>query len=222
MPGKGKVEKIACYHCGDDCESEHIRFDDKDFCCNGCKTVFEILNHNDLCTHYDLEKNPGIKLKSGLPNDKYAYLDNEDVSLLILDFNEKEKAKVTFFIPAIHCTSCIWLLENLYKLTDGVNHNRVDFVKKELSVDFNPEVISLRKLVELLAKLGYEPSISLEDSGKKNKKSINRSLYIKIGVAGFAFGNIMLLSFPEYFGFQGLEQYQVSHKQFLQMTKKLF
>ena len=205
MPGKEKVEKIACYHCGDDCEGEHIRFDDKDFCCNGCKTVFEILDQNDLCTYYDLEKNPGIKLKSGQPDDKYAYLENDDVSLLILDFKEEDKAKVTFFIPAIHCTSCIWLLENLYKLTDGVNHNRVDFVKKEFSVDFNPEVISLRKLVELLATLGYEPNISLEDSNRKSKKSANRSLYIKIGVAGFAFGNIMLLSFPEYFGFQGLE-----------------
>jgi Cu+-exporting ATPase len=32
------------------------------------------------------------------------------------------------------------------------------------------------------------------------------AMYLKIGVAGFAFGNIMLLSFPEYFGFEGLER----------------
>jgi len=206
MAEKVKVKKVACYHCGDDCVREHIVFDDKDFCCNGCETVFEILNQNDLCTYYDLEKNPGISLKNKKFDDKYAYLDNEEISHLILDFKEKEKAKVTFYIPSIHCTSCIWLLENLYKLTDGVNHNRVNFVKKEFSVYFNPELISLRKLVELLVTLGYEPSISLEDSNKKSEKTINRSLYIKIGVAGFAFGNIMLLSIPEYFGFEGLEE----------------
>ena len=206
MAEKEKVEKIACFHCGDDCDREHIIFNNKDFCCNGCKTVFEILNQNDLCTYYDLEKTPGISLKSKKLDDKYAYLDNDEISHLILDFKEKEKAKVTFYIPAIHCTSCIWLLENLYKLTEGVNHNRVNFVKKEFSVDFNPEVISLRKLVELLVTLGYEPNISLENSNKKSEKSINRSLYLKIGVAGFAFGNIMLLSFPEYFGFEGLEE----------------
>ena len=183
-----------------------IVFDEKDFCCNGCKMVFEILNQNDLCTYYDLEKNPGISLKSKKFDDKYAYLDNEEIARLILDFFDTDKAKVTFYIPAIHCTSCIWLLENLYKLADGINHNRVNFVKKEFSVDFNPEVISLRQLVELLGTLGYEPNISLEDSNKKDEKSINRSLYLKIGVAGFAFGNIMLLSFPEYFGFEGLEE----------------
>lgn len=201
-----KVAKALCYHCGDDCNNEHIVFDEKDFCCHGCKTVFEILNQNDLCTYYDLEQNPGISLKSRKFDDKYAYLDNEEIAHLILDFNDAGKAKVTFFIPAIHCSSCIWLLENLYKLTDGINHSRVNFVKKEFSADFNPDIISLRKLLELLTTLGYEPNISLEDSNKKDDKFINRSLYLKIGVAGFAFGNIMLLSFPEYFGFEGLEE----------------
>lgn len=206
MSQKSTSEYKSCYHCGDDCDREHIVFDGKDFCCNGCKTVFEILNQNDLCTYYDLDENPGISLKSKKFDDKYAFLDNEEIALLILDFKDAQIAKVTFFIPSIHCSSCIWLLENLYKLTDGVNHSRVNFVKKEFSVDFNPEEISLRSLVELLATLGYEPSISLDDSSKKIEKSINRSLYLKIGVAGFAFGNIMLLSFPEYFGFQGLEK----------------
>ena len=199
------VEVKACFHCGDDCEKEHIVFDDKDFCCNGCKTVYEILNQNDLCTYYDLDKNPGISLKSKKFDDKYAFLDNDEVSRLILDFKDELLAKVTLFVPAIHCSSCIWLLENLYKLTDGINHSRVNFVNKEISLDYEPEVISLREIVELLATLGYEPSISLENSEKKSKKSVNRSLYLKIGVAGFAFGNIMLLSFPEYFGFEGLE-----------------
>ncbi len=206
MSNKNTSEVKSCYHCGDDCDREHIVFDNKDFCCNGCKTVYEILNQNDLCTYYDLDENPGISLKSKKFDDKFAFLDNEEIAHLILDFKDAQIAKVTFYIPSIHCSSCIWLLENLYKLTDGVNHSRVNFVKKEFSVDFNPEEISLRSLVELLATLGYEPSISLEDSGKKTKKSINRDLYLKIGVAGFAFGNIMLLSFPEYFGFEGLEK----------------
>ncbi len=205
MAGMNKVEKPLCFHCGDTCDREHIVFEEKDFCCNGCKTVYEILNQNDLCIYYDLQKNPGISLKSKKFDDKYAFLDNEEISKLILDFNDGEKAKITFYIPSIHCSSCIWLLENLYKLTDGISHSRVNFVKKEFSADFNPSIISIRKLVELLSTLGYEPSISLEDSNKKSEKSINRSLYLKIGVAAFAFGNIMLLSFAEYFGFEGLE-----------------
>jgi len=165
-----------------------------------------ILNQNDICAYYDLEKNPGNSLRSKKFDDKYAYLDNNEISHLILDFDDNEKAKVTFNFPSIHCSSCIWLLENLYKLTDGIKYSCVNFVKKEFSADFDPKIISLRRLVELLITLGYEPNISLEDSNKESNKSINRRFYIKIGVAGFAFGNIMLLSIPEYFGFDGLEE----------------
>ncbi len=205
MAGKAGEDKVVCYHCGDLCTREHVVYDEKDFCCNGCKTVYEILSQNDLCTYYDLSQNPGINLKSKNFEDKYAFLDNDDIARLLFDFADSTRARITFFIPSIHCSSCIWLLENLYKLRQGINHNRVNFVRKELNVDFDPSVITLRQLVELLATLGYEPQISLEDNDKKQKKSINRSLYLKIGVAAFAFGNIMLLSFPEYFGFEGLD-----------------
>jgi Cu+-exporting ATPase len=81
----------------------------------------------------------------------------------------------------------------------------VNFTKKEVYIDFNPNDISLKELVVTLTTIGYEPYISLEQEERKSRKSINRSLIIKIGVAGFSFGNIMLLSFPEYFGFEGLD-----------------
>ncbi len=200
-----KDKEIAtCYHCGDACREEHVIHDGKDFCCLGCKTVFEILQDNGLCTYYDLEKTPGINLKRKKFKDKYAYLDNPDVARSLLDFHDKNRAKGTFYMPSIHCSSCIWLLENLYKIQEGILQSRVNFVKKEFQVDFDPEKISLRALAELLTTIGYEPLISLENQKQKQKKSIDRSLYLKIGIAGFAFGNIMLLSFPEYFGFEGI------------------
>jgi Cu+-exporting ATPase len=51
----------------------------------------------------------------------------------------------------------------------------------------------------MLAFIGYEPYISLEEGEKKKEKKINRNKIFKIGVAGFCFSNIMMLSFPEYF-----------------------
>ncbi len=211
MADKGDIntartkEKIICYHCGDECRDEHVVFEGKDFCCMGCKTVYEILDENDLCTYYDLDKNPGISLKSKKFGDKYTFLDNEDVAGLVLDYRDEEKAVVNFYIPSIHCSSCIWLLENLFRMKPGISHSRVNFAKKEMHLVFDPRVISLKQLVELLATLGYEPLISLEDHEKGKKEKINRSIYLKIGIAGFAFGNIMMLSFPEYFGFEGIQ-----------------
>ena len=208
MPGKDK-EIVECYHCGDECRDELIVFDDKNFCCHGCKTVYEILKENDLCTYYDLDKNPGISLKSRDFDDKYAFLDNDEIVKTLADYADEHRARFTFYIPAIHCSSCIWLLENLYQLKEGVTNSRVNFVKKELQVDINTDEISLRELVEQLATLGYEPSINLDNKNQTRQKAHNRQIYLKIGVAGFAFGNIMLLSFPEYFGFEGLTDVRI-------------
>jgi Cu+-exporting ATPase len=200
---KKEGKEIICFHCGDLCTEDHVIFEEKDFCCNGCRTVYEILKDNDLCNYYDLQNTPGISLKSRDIGEKYNYLEHKEIEAQILDFIDGDTAKVNFYIPAIHCSSCIWLLENLYKLKEGIRYSRVNFTRKEVYIDFNPDEISLKELVLTLTTIGYEPYISLEQT--KSRKSVNRSLIIKIGVAGFSFGNIMLLSFPEYFGFEGID-----------------
>lgn len=187
-----------CYHCGEICSDSHIRIDDKIFCCNGCKTVYQILDENNLCNYYDLEGSPGSTVLNPFNSESFAYLDDESVVEKLLDFSDAGMAAVTFFIPSIHCSSCIWLLEKVYELNPAITSSRVNFIKKEVRITFNKEKISLRQVVELLTSIGYEPKISLQSlEGYKNKKH-NRSLYYKIGIAGFAFGNSMLFNFPEY------------------------
>lgn len=186
----------SCFHCGEDCLDELIAYDKKSFCCSGCKTVFEILNSNDLSYYYDLEKTPGISPK--LNEGKYDYLENTEILDKLLEFDHESTQIVSFSIPSIHCSSCIWILENLNKLNKGIKSSQVDFPKKTIRLSFSSEQISLKNLVILMARIGYEPNISLENFDKK-EAGVDRSLIYKLGVAGFAFGNIMFLSFPEYF-----------------------
>ncbi len=199
------AQKTLCHHCGDACPDDSIRIgDDKHFCCQGCKTVYEILSASGLCTYYDLSENAGISLKGRDYGDKYAYLDNAAIGRHLLDYADDKTARVTFYLPAMHCSSCIWLLENLFKLRDGIGASRVNFLKKEIALAFDPTVLSLRKLVELLATLGYEPHISLEAYGKPDQKKTGRDILLKLGVVGFCTGNSMILSFPEYLGLEGV------------------
>ncbi len=53
-------------------------------------------------------------------------------------------------------------------------------------------------MVELLASIGYEPLINLDQKQRTKKQQPLRRLYLQLGITGFCFGNIMLLSFPEY------------------------
>ena len=186
-----------CFHCGNEIiKKDEVLFDDKKFCCNGCKTVYEIFSLNDLTCYYDFQSSPGAT-----PQDiqgKYDFLDNEEIVNKLLDFQESDTHIVSLYIPHIHCSSCIWILENLQKLQSGISTSQVNFPEKKVRITYNSEKTTLKEIVYLLSTIGYEPYISLENFDE-GKKKIDRSLIYKIGVAFFCFGNIMLLSFPEYF-----------------------
>ncbi|MEN9980249.1 MAG: hypothetical protein RL542_36 [Bacteroidota bacterium] len=186
-----------CFHCGlDIVKSEEIVFDDKTFCCTGCKTVYEIFSLNDMTCYYDFEKSPGASPQD--INGKYDFLDNESIVSKLLEFEENATAIVSLNIPHIHCSSCIWILENLQRLQEGISSSQVNFPEKKVRITYKPVQVSLKEIVYLLSAIGYEPYISLEnyEAGSNN---VDRSLTYKLGVAFFCFGNIMLLSFPEYF-----------------------
>ncbi|TRX25515.1 HAD-IC family P-type ATPase [Flavobacterium franklandianum] len=191
------MELESCFHCGlDVVKEDQIVFDEKKFCCNGCKTVYEIFSLNDMSCYYDFEKSPGatpLDIKG-----KYDFLGNESIVSKLLEFQEHKTAIVSLSIPHIHCSSCIWILENIHKLQTGISTSQVNFPEKKVRITYNHEVTSLKKIVHLLSSIGYEPYISLEnyETGKNN---VDRSLTYKLGLAFFCFGNIMLLSFPEYF-----------------------
>jgi Cu+-exporting ATPase len=187
----------GCFHCGLELPiNDVIKYDNKEFCCTGCRTVYEIFNQHDLTSYYDFEKSPGAT-----PPDivgKYDFLDNETILSKLFEFREQETAIVSLNIPYIHCSSCIWILENLHKIHSGINSSQVNFPQKTVRITFDISKVSLKEIVYLLGSIGYEPYISLEnyETGAKNT---DRSLTYKLGVAFFCFGNIMLLSFPEYF-----------------------
>ena len=186
-----------CFHCGlDIVAKEEIVFDDKSFCCTGCKTVYEIFSLNDMTCYYDFEKSPGATPQD--INGKYDFLDNESIVSKLLEFEENATAIVSLSIPHIHCSSCIWILENLQRLKKGISTSQVNFPEKKVRINYQTDIVSLKEIVNLLSSIGYEPYISLENY-EAGSNHVDRTLTYKLGVAFFCFGNIMLLSFPEYF-----------------------
>lgn len=193
---------VVCYHCGEDCPDHDITIQDKFFCCEGCKLVYEILHQHDLCEYYNLNGKPGINRKISVRADKFAFLEDEKIRRQLIQFSDQQQTHVTFYIPQIHCSSCLWLLENLHRLDAGIVRVTVSFARKEAQVIFREDVTSLRQVAEVLTAIGYEPYISLQDLRGKKPRLQRRMIY-QLGVAGCCFGNIMLLSFPEYFSGEG-------------------
>lgn len=185
-----------CFHCGQDIDKERIPFDEKIFCCNGCKSVYEILNINNLGNFYELNKRSGIRPSEDNIS-QFDYLDTLEVFEKVTDFSEGETTLITFKIPVIHCSSCIWLLESLQTLNKNIKYSQVNFTRKNVQISFNHHELKLSELAKFLTNLGYKPVINLETVEKK-EEFLDKTLLIKLAIAGFAFGNGMFFSYPEY------------------------
>lgn len=189
----------ACYHCGETNTTTLIAYDNKTFCCAGCKSVYEILQEHNLCGYYTLTETPGVTQQRTHLNTFFDFLDEVSVQEKLIYFKDGPLHHVKFTLPNMHCSSCIWLLEHLYKLNAGIVSSTVNFLEKEIKLVFNSEQITLKELVILLKKVGYEPRLAFDDlTGKPNKEVDRKQLY-KIAISGFCFGNIMMLSLPDYF-----------------------
>jgi Cu+-exporting ATPase len=214
------IQHTTCFHCGEDCGKHPIVIKEKQFCCEGCKMVYEILNQNGLCDYYELSKNPGSNRKIEVRKDKFAFLDDSKICQSLISYADDTQTHVTFYLPQIHCSSCLWLLENLHKLNPHIISSKVNFTRKEADIVFSSEKVSLRQVAELLTSIGYEPYISFNDM-KQTRPKVNKSKLLKLGVAGFCFANIMLLSFPEYLGINIAEQSLVAMFRYLNLLLSL-
>ncbi|MFD2872931.1 heavy metal translocating P-type ATPase [Mucilaginibacter ximonensis] len=217
MPEIETPVKTHCYHCGEECHTTDYQNDGRQFCCQGCQSVYTILSGAGLCSYYQYNDHPGTT--RARTDKRFDYLSDPAIMAELLDYADDHIQIITLYIPQIHCSSCLWLLEQLNRFSPAIYYSRVDFLKKQLIVRYDAEKFTLQQLVELLNDIGYEPLISLQDIIKKQNKAVKGNLVQKIAVAGFCFGNVMLLSFPEYFGLAEVEQ---SFKHFFGWLNVLF
>ncbi|MCB0279406.1 MAG: heavy metal translocating P-type ATPase metal-binding domain-containing protein, partial [Calditrichaeota bacterium] len=189
------IKSYSCYHCGETCSDQLIRLDGKSFCCSSCSSIYKLLSDAQMDNYYRLNTAAGNKLSHEINDDQFEYLYNTEVLDDILRYKDQNRHTVLINLPAIHCSSCVWLLERLYKLVPGVISNDVDFQRKELLLSYNPNETNLATIVHFLHRIGYPVSFN---------KAIDRDdfslfeLYLKVAIAGFAFGNAMFLYLPDY------------------------
>lgn len=186
-----------CAHCGDRCEERIISDSNPElvFCCHGCQAVHELLTGVGLGKYYEDTSLQTTKIQDeGTLKRRYECLDMEEVSSRFITYQDEQQKILKWSIPAIHCSSCIYLLEHLPTLCPEVSSSQVNFGNKQLTV-----VLSQRYPISLLALtlagLGYAPDIQ---TTTEKERSGWQPITLKIAVAGFCFGNSMLISLPEY------------------------
>lgn len=196
-----------CDHCGEGCANKAFVEGERHFCCLGCRTVFALLSESGLGQFYEMGSNPGARVGETTTQRQWAFLDDATVQEKLLDFADEKRAKVTLHLPTMHCVACVWLLENLFRLRPGIGESRVNFGRREVSITFDRARVKLSEIAALLASLGYEPALTfseLDQSERRKAPRWRQRQWLQVGVAGFGFGNVMLLALPGYLGLDSL------------------
>ncbi|NQW30490.1 MAG: HAD-IC family P-type ATPase [Ignavibacteria bacterium] len=174
----------ACRHCGDVCTGNNVNEEGIAFCCEGCAAVYKILHG-------------GVPISA----DSYAELDNDVLAKQFMEHKSDNAVRYRLYLPDMYCANCVWTLEQMQVLDEGILHSEVDFIRKLIRVTINPQKTSLRKVAQLLSSIGYPPHLSDEENTEQATNAnrlTTRKLYARIAVAAFATGNVMMMSIARY------------------------
>jgi Cu+-exporting ATPase len=187
-----------CRHCGEPCPTPDPASPLGPFCCGGCEAVYAFVNGHGLGAFYACDVPPGVTQRAAaLAGEGFAALDDPAVAARVLRLDTAALACAVFAVPGLHCASCVWLVERLWGVDPRIVRVEVDLLRRSVQVWFRRDRMSLRQVAELLAATGYAPDVPHE-APRAGTTPARRRLHLQLGVAGFAFGNVMVFSIPRY------------------------
>ena len=177
------------------------------FCCAGCRAVYEAINAHGLERYYRLQQgDPGKPSPASPTGRAYAELDDRE----FLDAHAPLIAPglrcTELYLEGIHCSACVWLVEKLPRVAPGVIESRLDMRRALVKVIWEEDKSNLSSIARTLDSLGYTPHADRDSSSRTRRQREDRNLLVRIAIAGAGAGNVMLLAFALYGGsFHGME-----------------
>lgn len=198
--------QLACSHCNETVITPYRNDSGEVFCCQGCQSVYNILQHSNLEQFYEIQKQTGDYTKpvKDLEQGSFDYLASEEYLQKYGSLEKDGTWSMSFYLKGVHCLACLWLIERLPELVSEVSEARLNLGKSLVTVKLKEGQKSFSEAARCLNRLGYPPfPVSNQDEIENIRKKEERGLILKIGVAAFSMMNIMLYTGSVYAGASG-------------------
>jgi P-type Cu2+ transporter len=203
------AEEVRCVHCGLPVPKGLIEPDsDEQFCCNGCRTVYQMIHGCGLDRFYGLREDGDYEKTAARTTDhRYAEFDDPAfVERYQQQLDSAECRAVELYLEGIHCAACVWLVEKLPQVVPGVVEARLDVRRSLVRIRWNDEEVKLSRIARMLDSLGYPAHPARDGASRELRRQEDHRFLIRLGVAGACAGNVMTLAFALYGGvFTGIE-----------------
>ena len=180
----------ACAHCGAPAPPG------RRFCCTGCAAAFETIQGLGLGRYYRQRLlDPALRA----PRPELAPGARQDL-LRHIQTHPDGSCELALAIDGLQCGACVWLIESVLGREPAVLTGRVNMTTRRLRLVWRGAAADAATLVGRIEALGYRlipfDAAALSAAQDRDGKQLLRAL----GIAGFAAGNVMLLSIGEWAG----------------------
>lgn len=191
---------VACSHCRADVPAGLIEpGEEHQFCCSGCRTVFDVLRSAGLDRYYAL-RGEGGAARAKVTDRGYEELDDPAFARAHARPGPDGLMRAELALEGVHCAACLWLVERLPVVCPGVVASRLEIRHARATIVWDPARTSLARAARVLDSMGY-PSHPARGAGEREaRRREDRRHIVRIGIAGAAAGNGMLVAFALYGG----------------------
>lgn len=200
------LASCSCSHCGLPVPAGLLEPGAREqYCCAGCRTAASILREHGLEQYYSL---PQRRSKPALGTGaRYEHFDHPSFHELYVTRNHSGHCSVELSLEGVHCASCVWLVERLPLLLDGVRRAELQVRRALARIEWDPAIVRLSEIARCLDSLGYPPHPFRGSSRETVRRREDRAALARMGVAGALAANTMLLALALYSGaWNGMEE----------------
>ncbi|HMN96691.1 MAG TPA: cation-translocating P-type ATPase [Phycisphaerales bacterium] len=194
-----------CAHCGAEVpRGLLVPGAEKQFCCQGCRCVHELLGACGFDRYYALREAaeaPGRAAR--VAGRDYLEFDDPAFEALHVRRERDGLCSADLFLEDVHCAACLWLVERLARVVPGVIESRLDLRRSLLRVRWDPLRARLSAAARALDRMGHAPHPARAASARRARRAEERRQLVRLGVAGACAGNVMLLALALYAGLFG-------------------
>lgn len=133
--------------------------------------------------------------------------------------NENGENHLVLMVDGVNCAKCIQKIEGTLRKIPQVTHARLNFSTRRLNLNWTGPAEFAEFLCAKIGSLGYTCTPFSPETFESNENKETRFLLLSLAVAGFAAGNIMLLSFAVWF--TGANEMGVGTRDFLHWISAL-
>ena len=201
--------EVSCTHCGLPVPAGRVEPQSvRQFCCDGCSAVYAVLSAAGLTDYYQHQTASDAAIASPRPSlRKFEELDDPAFQAQHCQSLGNGVCAIELFLEGIHCSACVWLVERLGRVVPAVVSARFDMTRSVLRVSWQAEAAPLSAVARALDSLGYCPHPSSATDFVAEQRKGDRALLLRLGLAGAAAGNVMLMALALYSGkFAGMGQ----------------